>query len=314
MSSFVKSMLRMGMAALVALAFTTACKKVEKGPKIPTDLDGWILYTTTDGEEVNFWSDAEANRCIDDYGYAYYDETKGVRYLHLKDIPEDFSYGFFNWANLKTIDLSHVDFSHCTKMDNLFYMTAVEKVVMSGLDLSSMKSMEKMFLECENLKEVKMDGLDISNVESLAGMFEGCTGIETVDFSGVKSNRCSNIYAMFFNCRSLKSYDLGPIGKYPLEATMGMFNRCTSLETIDLSGMNFAPHDNPSSSRIYAMLSYTTPSVVKIPASLTTDMGMASALYGVESDGILYYPKGTDPLYALANLQRDGHKWKAVEY
>lgn len=307
-------MLRMGMAALVALAFTTACKKVEKGPKILTDLDGWIIYTTTDGENVNFSTSAEASRCIDDKGYEYYDETKGVRYIHLKDIPEDFSYGFCNWVNLKTIDLSHVDFSHCTKMDKMFYKTAVEKVVMSGLDLSSMQSMEDMFLNCENLKEVKMDGLDISNVESLAGMFNGCTGLETLDFSGVKSNRCTNIYSMFLDCKSLKSYDLGPIGKYPLEVTAAMFAGCTSLETIDLSGMNFAPHDDSNSYKISGMLNNATPSIVKIPASLTTDMGMASALHEVKSDGTLYHPKGTDPLYALANLQRGGHKWKAVEY
>ncbi len=309
-----RTIARTGIVALLALTLASSCKKVDDGPKTLTDLTGWIIYTTTDGEMLNQYCAAELNNYIDDYGYDYYDEKKGIRYVHVSNIPEDFHDGFYHYKNLKTIDLAHVDFSHCTSFKHLFCgCTSLEKVDMSGLDIHNVKTMVGMFLECENLKEVKMDGTDASNVENISVMFEKCTSLETVDLSGAKNSKCTNTVAMFVDCSSLKSFNLGQFGECPKKETYDMFKGCTSLKTIDLSEINWELHDFYNCDQISQTLAGTSPSEIKIPAILT-EYWMATVLQGVESDGTLYYPKGTDPEYALLHLQKVDHKWNAVEY
>lgn len=309
-----RTIARTGIAALLALTLSTSCKKEEgPGPKTLTDLSGWIIYTTTDGDPVDFWNGAAVNSCIDDTGYEYYDKTKGVRYFHVSDLPEKFSGGFYNFSNLKTIDLTHVDFSNCSDFESLFMeCVSLEKVEMSGLNLQNVKTMERMFYKCANLKEVKMSGCDASNVRNMSFMFEGCTSLETMDFTGVKSSSCVYLDGMFTGCSALRSFNLAQVGsECTKEGTCGMFYGCTSLETIDLRGINFGPHDMSNYVQISKTLSNASPSVVRIPA-LLTDKIMACALDGVNSDGTLYYPKGSDPQYALVYLQNGEHKWVAV--
>lgn len=300
------------LALAAALTLICACgKHGEEEWSAPSDLTGWVVYSSTDGCPVSFYSSNLVNGLIE----YHYDQKSNIGYVHVDGVPEDMTEAFTRMdQNLKTIDLSHLDFSNCTSMRSMFYGCSAQKINLSGIKAPKVTDMSRMFQECRNLTEVNMDGFDASGVEEMMSMFQDCSSIETVDLSRVTGgSKCRVLLYMFQDCGKLRSFDLGTLGKGPIEKAGNMLMNCRSLQSIDLTGFNWPKLSYSDSYKVVRILSGTAPSSIRIPAALTAPGG-EDAFLGVESDGTLYYPKGTDPSAILAELRRDGHKWEAVEY
>lgn len=297
-------------ALAAILTLFTACEPREEEWTPPTDLTGWVTYTSLDGTPVDFYSCSLVNNLIE----YYFDDNTRIGYVHVSGVPDDMTEAFYRLKNLKTIDLSHLDFSNCTSMRAMFYGSTAEKINLSGIKAPKVTDMSRMFQECRNLTDLNMDGFDASGVEEMMSMFQDCSSIEKVDLSRVKGgSRCRVLLYMFQDCVNLKYFDLGTLGTGPIEKAGNMLCNCRSLQTIDLTGFNWPEISESDSYKVVHLLSGTAPSSIKIPAALTSQ-GSADMFIGIESDGTLFHPVGTDPTPALTELRKSGHHWTAVEY
>ncbi len=172
---------------------------------------------------------------------------------------------FESCTNLKEIKgLENFDTHLVTNMYNMFYgCNSLTNLDLSKWNTSKVLSMEAMFRNCINLKEIKgienfstsevtrMDSMfyncssltkldvshfDTSRVENMSSMFEGCSSLTILDTSSFDTSSVKNMWAMFRNCSSLKEIKgIENFNTSKVENMCGMFNSCSSLEYLDLS-------------------------------------------------------------------------------
>ena len=88
--------------------------------------------------------------------------------------------------NIKSIDLSGVDLSHATNIDNMFYNNPnLESVNLSGVKFGNVRSANAVFYGDAKLTDVDMSGVDLSHVNGANAWFKGDSNLTTVDFSNV---------------------------------------------------------------------------------------------------------------------------------
>ena len=88
--------------------------------------------------------------------------------------------------NVKSIDLSGVDLSHATKIDNMFYNDSnLESVNLSGTKFGNITSANAVFLGDAKLTNVNMSNTDLSHVKGANAWFESDGALTNLDFSNV---------------------------------------------------------------------------------------------------------------------------------
>ena len=96
-------------------------------------------------------------------------------------------------------DMTHLDTSKFTRMDNLFIAcTKIESIDMSNLNTSNVTNMRSMFAACKSVVSINISGLDTSNVTDMNNMFSGCPNLEKI--TGLP-------YLVRSSCRLLPSFD-----------------------------------------------------------------------------------------------------------
>lgn len=181
----------------------------------------------------------------------------------------------FRGDTLTSIDLSNVDFSHVTSIEEMFEdCDSLESIDLSNLDLSHVECGYFLFAYCDKLKTVNMSGINLSGLSSFDGircMFTFCKSLESVDLSGatIVSDNYSNMFqdcislksvnfagskisaytkdggmngvgmsSMFVNCKSLEALDLSTFNTYGIRRMGNMFDGCTSLRSVNLSSFD----------------------------------------------------------------------------
>jgi uncharacterized repeat protein (TIGR02543 family) len=117
------------------------------------------------------------------------------------------------------------DYSNGSCNSLFSFMTALERVDLSGADTSGLKTMSNMFHGDTSLLSIDFGSINLNNVELLTGMFKGCTSLIDLDLSAFTSKKYTNINNM---CRSL--------GK--------------NVQELDLSGFSFPITVDPASDSI----------------------------------------------------------------
>ena len=91
-------------------------------------------------------------------------------------------------------------------IDFFSYFEALTKIEgLGNINISQVKYMDCMFMNCINLKEFDIDKLNTENIESMANMFSGCESLETIDLSGFNTASVRDMSYMFSSCKSLNS-------------------------------------------------------------------------------------------------------------
>ena len=118
---------------------------------------------------------------------------------------------------------------------NLFSgFVSLETIVgLEYLNTSEVMSMENMFFDCRNLKNLDLRGLDTSNVRGMSYMFYGCKYLIDLDVSNFDTSNVRNMDNMFCFCTSLKSLDLRNFNTSEVVDVHSMFYDCEKLETIN---------------------------------------------------------------------------------
>ena len=95
-------------------------------------------------------------------------------------------------------------------------------------------SLEKLFENISQLKEVNFSNFDMSEVTNLNSIFSGCSSLENVSFYGVDSRNLQTINFLFKNCINLKNVDLSPLNILNVVTMNSPFQGCQNL-TINIS-------------------------------------------------------------------------------
>ena len=102
----------------------------------------------------------------------------------------------------------------------------------------SLTSLNKLFYQAKNLKEVDLSGLTTSDVVTSSDMFNGCINLKQINFDYFDSSKLTNISNMFTECSSLESINLDVFKNDKLLDIYGLFKNCTKLSEINFGGFN----------------------------------------------------------------------------
>ncbi|ENZ7231864.1 BspA family leucine-rich repeat surface protein [Enterococcus faecium] len=114
----------------------------------------------------------------------------------------------------------------------------LEEITLNNLDTSNVQNMNAMFSGCINLTKLVLDNFDTSNVTNMAQMFYRCTNLTSLDLSSFKTNKVSLMSYMFLGCRSLTSLDLSSFDTSNVTVMRSMFANCIELTHLNLSTFN----------------------------------------------------------------------------
>lgn len=119
----------------------------------------------------------------------------------------------------------------------------LEKIDVTGLDISGRTDIRKMFANCGNLTDIK--GLETWNTEQITDMselFVECKKLKQIPgIENWNTQNVTNMSKMFYKCEALtsipniKDWNVGQV-----KNTSNMFNGCTALTNLDLSNWQLA--------------------------------------------------------------------------
>ena len=126
--------------------------------------------------------------------------------------PVDMRWMFQNCRNLTSLDLSSLDTSKVTNMNNMFRfcenLTSLGDL--SNWDTSKVTDMSDMFSTCMNL--TSLDGIenwDTSKVTDMSDMFFDCASLTSLDLSSWDTSNVTNMSKMFSTCIRIKEIKMG---------------------------------------------------------------------------------------------------------
>lgn len=140
-------------------------------------------------------------------------------------------------AHASKIKSATVKVTGITDTSYMFYnCTNLESIDLSGLDTSSVISMQCMFSGCSSLKNLDVSGFGTRNVNDMRHMFYGCRSLAALDVSSFETNSVTDMAGMFFDCSSLTSLDVSGLNTGNVENMDSMFRGCTSLTKLKMTG------------------------------------------------------------------------------
>jgi uncharacterized repeat protein (TIGR02543 family)/LPXTG-motif cell wall-anchored protein len=114
----------------------------------------------------------------------------------------------------------------------------ITSIDISELDTSAATDMQNMFDDCPSLKTVNLSNLNTSNVTTFYNLFRGCNNLESLDLSSFDTQKVGNMSGMFTNCSKLTALDLSNFQTPALNKMQAMFFGRTALETLDVSNFD----------------------------------------------------------------------------
>ena len=96
-------------------------------------------------------------------------------------------------------DLNCINTERITDMNNLF--VKVTDIDISGWDVSNVKNMRNMFINCENFN-CDLSNWDVSNVEDMSHMFYKCGKFEGKGLENWDVHKVKTMNDMFYECKN----------------------------------------------------------------------------------------------------------------
>ena len=125
------------------------------------------------------------------------DNRNDIEAVIFKDAIKPSTITFNGYRACKYFDLSKLDTSRMTTMNNMFmYCTSIDTINLSTFDTSNVTNMSSMFESSENLKNVILGEFDSSKVETFANMFNK-TAIEQIAFSAIENDSVTTAFCSF---------------------------------------------------------------------------------------------------------------------
>ena len=100
---------------------------------------------------------------------------------------------------------------------------------------SSLNSLESLFENVTQLKQVNLTDFDTSQVTNMDSMFSGCSSLEDIIFDGIDTRKVNTMKYLFKNCQKLKNVNMSPINSQNIKNMTSIFFGCTNIDFINIS-------------------------------------------------------------------------------
>ena len=167
----------------------------------------------------------------------------------------------------KIIGLNKFDTRKVTDMTQMFNYSSVENLDLSSFDLSSLKSMGRMFQNCSAKSIVFGKNVNTNNVTDMSGTFTG-TNVTELDLSGFNTKNVTTMTRMFWETKATNIIGLEKFNTSNVTSMYGMFEGA-KVTTLDLSSFDTSKVTNmgnmfywcPNLKTIYAGDKFVTTNV-----------------------------------------------------
>ena len=122
---------------------------------------------------------------------------------------------FANCSNLEKLDISNWKTTNVEDMSWMFAgedygnpantMNLKQIIGIENLDVSNVKSMDRMFRHCHELTSLDLHKWNVSNVEIMRQMFNSCISLSKLNIENWNMGNVTNTQYMFNNCYKLNS-------------------------------------------------------------------------------------------------------------
>ena len=122
---------------------------------------------------------------------------------------------FANCSNLEKLDISNWKTANVEDMSWMFAgedygnppntMNIKQIIGIENLDVSNVKTMDRMFRNCHELTSLDLHKWNVSNVEIMRQMFNSCTSLSKLNIENWNMRNVTNTQYMFNNCYKLNS-------------------------------------------------------------------------------------------------------------
>ena len=141
---------------------------------------------------------------------------------------------FLNCSKLEEIDISNWNTSNVEDMSWMFAgddygnpkntMILKQIIGIEDLDVSNVKSMDRMFRHCHELTSLDLHKWNVSNVEIMRQLFNSCTSLSELNIGNWDMGNVTNTQYMFNNCPKLNSTITLSVDNTKLTTYGGTFN------------------------------------------------------------------------------------------
>lgn len=130
----------------------------------------------------------------------------------------------------------------------LFRESKIDKLDCRGMNVSGLQSINQIFEECTELRELDIRGWDISECKTFSdtqknsyshSLFTRCYKLQCIyGLSGLNTRNMEDFIEVFYDCRSLTSIDVSKWVTSKATSMRKMFSGCFSLTSLDVSNFD----------------------------------------------------------------------------
>ena len=111
--------------------------------------------------------------------------------------------GYLKYSKLKEVSLIDWDFSKIRLMPEFLANSKIERFTMAYSKPCNLITLNKMFLDCENLEFADFSAVDLTRCKDFTAAFSGCKNLSFVRFKNTKFPKEMAINQMFYGCEKL---------------------------------------------------------------------------------------------------------------
>lgn len=140
---------------------------------------------------------------------------------------------------LKTLDLSSLNTSQVTSMNEAFYgCDKLEEINLTNVNTSNVTNMSNMFNGCKKFTSLDVSSFNTSNVTSMSKMFVHCNALTSLDLSNFNTSNVTNMRGMFTSLYDIQSLDVSNFDTSNVTDMAEMFKYYLTNKSLDLSNFN----------------------------------------------------------------------------
>jgi surface protein len=208
---------------------------------IITKKDNIVPATATESWDISEAQDGSVMAYVEDdgTGNSTYKVTIGGKG---GIIANESMMGYFaGFSKMTSIDLSALDTSEVTNMNNMFSgCGSLLSLDVSKFDTSKVTDMGSMFSGCNSLTSLEVNKFDTSKVTAMYFMFSGCRSLPSLDVRNFDTSEVTNMDGMFDSCSSLTNLDVSNFDTSQVTTMNGMFCNCPAWNTVDQTKFAYA--------------------------------------------------------------------------
>ena len=187
----------------------------------------------------------------------------------------------FNLTRFTSINLTNLDTSNVTMMNNMFYnCTSLTSITFgTNFNTQNVTNMGSMFSGCASLTSLDLSSFNTLNVSTMFQMFYKCSGLTSITFGeNFNTSKVENMNSMFYGCSLLNSLDLSKFNTSLVTDMSNMFNGDLGLTLLDISSFDIS--ENTIMSDMFSGCTYLIDVCVK---DVDTQTKMANGSTGISS-------------------------------